>query len=742
MERAYAFMREFDSPVHRPVRSGARRLAGKDEVCIDGAWSLSVEDNAAAEVRTAAADLADFLKVGFGIELSGAESSPSIHITAGRDRSVPPCAADEGYRVTVEPDGIRIHGSGPRGALYGAIKLEQRLKARGAPCARLGTLRQTPRFAPRILRSYSSPYYTETIDGEKHYSDHYLSRLAHLGYDAVWLRGELRDLSRTDVFPKLGRNSDRNLDILKDLIERACRWGIGVYLYLCEPHGLPVNDSFWKKHPDARGAEGPEMGKDVRLNALCTSVPEVKRFLREASCDMFTRAPGLEGLLLITASEHTAHCKQRRIMEKACPRCANRHPSEIVSEIVELIRQGARDAGSPARLVAWNWAWDGALGEDAEPRIVAQMPDDVCWMANVENGGAIERFGQKAKIWEYSLCYPGPSPLFRRKARKAKDCGHAVWGKAQINVTHEFCSMPYMPVPFLLRDKFRGLARAGVEGLMCCWIFGGYPGVGSEQANAMMWQPLGDAKRTLLDSAAALYGEKTAPAVVEAWELFSRGYACYPFDGVYVQMLNAAPAHPFYFRPVRRPERANWRRQIDPFGDILTWCRAFTPETAVQCFEALLGDWDAGVRLLKQAFRRTPQHLRNEARRDLNVCEAIGVHFRSALHFTRFIRLRDRLPDLGGPTEWPEGCERFAMPIVESPAEIRSILNEIERILQREARLVAAYVPLVESDSRLGYHSEGDYRFRPKDLRKKLSQARNVLESQIPTYRRRVLQSR
>jgi len=359
----------------------------------------------------------------------------------------------------------------------------------------------------------------------------------------------------------------------------------------------------------------------------------------------------------------------------------------------------------------------------------------------VENGGPIERFGEKNVIHEYSLCYPGPSPVYRRKARAAKAAGHALWGKIQINVTHELCSMPYMPVPFLLRDKFAGLARAGVKGLMCCWIFGGYPGVGSQQASAMMWEPFGDADKALLDCAAGIYGEKAAPQVVKAWRLFSRGYENYPFDrGLYSQPLNSSPAHPFYFHPVRRFEGDNWRRKVAPRGDILQWTWRFTPETTARCYEAVLRDWDRAAAILKRVMRRVPEHFLREARRDLSVCEAIGVHFRSGLNFVRFIRLRDRLPDLPGATEWPEGTpERLIPQVTTSQPQLRQILGRIKTIVRAEAELVASYIPLVEEDSRLGYHSEGGYRFRPKHLRAKLDQLARVLNKQIPAYEARVL---
>ena len=736
-ERAFAFRAELEAPVHSRIGT-ARAPARPGEVRIDATWSIETPPGAPVEVRTAASDLRAFFRKGFDLGLPLRRGrGPVIRLSAGADSTCPPSARDEGYTLKVAGDGITVAGNGPRGALHGAFRLQALIKARGAPCVRKQTVRKTPRFAPRVLRSFSSPYYTETGDGKSHYSDAYLSRLAHLGYDAIWLRGDLRDLSRSDVFPELGAHRDRNQAALNLLIRRARRWGIGVYLYLCEPYGLPVTDPFWKKHPDVRGPEGPERGKkDVHLYALCTSTQKVKRWLRESAADLLRGAPGLEGLILITASEHTGHCKQRQSMAGKCPRCADRSGPEIVAEVVRLIRDGVRDAASPARVVAWNWAWDFQFGPKGEAEIVRRLPRDAAWMGNAENGGVVRCAGKDLTIWEYSLCYPGPSPAFRAKALRAQRHGNAAWAKVQINVTHELAAMPYVPVPFLLRDKFAGLARARVEGLMCCWIFGGYPGVGARLATEMMWDPFGNPARTLLECAAGLYGRDAAPLVVKAWRCFSRGYGKYPFDrGLYSHPLNDSPAHPFHFRRVRRRERPNWTLRKEPFGDILNWCVHLSPEATCRCYEQVLKPWDEGLALLREALKLTPAPLRREARRDLGVCEAVARHVRSGLHLVRFLRLRDRLPGSGRAKAFPPGVQDpWPVPVERSPGRIRAVIAGMERIVRAERELVTACLPLVEADSRIGYHSEGGYRYRPRDLRAKLKQLDRVLTRDIPDY--------
>lgn len=733
MEKAYAFLRDLAKPVHQPVATSWQ--SGQSETAVDASWRIECGDNMAP---TAAADLTDFLSRAFNLKLRGGDGG-AVVITADEPDPAQSQADAQGFAIRATAGRITVHGATPRGALFGLYHLEDLMRQRGGPCIKRGTISITPTFAPRIFRGFSSPYYTETIDGKQHYDDVTLSRIAHLGYDAIWLRGELRDLSRTDVLPDLGQNSKRNLAQLNDLIERAAAWGIGIYLYLCEPHGLPADDPFWKRHPDLRGASGPEMGMPEPIDALCTSTAQVKRYLFEASRDMFRHAPGIEGLLLITASEHTGHCKQRNNMP-TCPRCARRRASSLSAEVIKLIHKGVRAAGSDANICAWNWAWKAHLEDGGEQGIIDAIPPDVKWMGNAENGAEITRFGHRNVIHEYSLCEPGPSGEYVADAKAAHKAGHDSWSKVQVNVTHELASLPYVPVPFLLGRKFKGLAEARTQGLMTCWIFGGYPGPGAAYASAMMWQPHANHRRVLLQCAASIYGAAAAEDVVRAWRAFSDGYAHYPFDrGLYSHVLNAAPAHPFYFMPVNRIERSNWRLKKDPFGDILHWCVAFSPEVTARCYERMLEHWDKGMAILRSVMRRVPPAMRDGARKDMGVCEAAGIHVRSGLQFVRFIRMRDRLPGRAADFSQPKlqrVRETLQLPLAQSVEEINELLDAMSQIVKDEKRLVQHYIPLVEADSRLGYHSEGDYRFRPADLRRKVRQLDGVLHSQIPRYRR------
>src|SRR5213075_1336808 len=115
------------------------------------------------------------------------------------------------------------------------------------------------------------------------------------GFDAVWVRGILRELVNTSVFPNLASESALNLSKLNALIQRCKASGLDLFLYLNEPLGFSAEDPFWKRFPEARGQPGSSIDDGWEKSyALCTSTEATRQFLLEGSENLFRDAPGLK----------------------------------------------------------------------------------------------------------------------------------------------------------------------------------------------------------------------------------------------------------------------------------------------------------------------------------------------------------------------------------------------------------------------------------------------------------------
>src|ERR1041384_5999390 len=72
-------------------------------------------------------------------------------------------------------------------------------------------------FRRRILRVPEADYMHEWDTALTAHSDAHLAAIKSDGYDAVWLRGVLREIVRTDLFPKLAPQAEEHLHTLNTL---------------------------------------------------------------------------------------------------------------------------------------------------------------------------------------------------------------------------------------------------------------------------------------------------------------------------------------------------------------------------------------------------------------------------------------------------------------------------------------------------------------------------------------------
>ena len=91
----------------------------------------------------------------------------------------------------------------------------------------------TLRFIYSYFALYGDPLLHPELDP---YPDGLLDRLAEAGIDGVWLHVVLRNLAPGGpAFPEFGDEHLTRLENLRQLVARAKRHGIGIYLYINEP---------------------------------------------------------------------------------------------------------------------------------------------------------------------------------------------------------------------------------------------------------------------------------------------------------------------------------------------------------------------------------------------------------------------------------------------------------------------------------------------------------------------------
>jgi hypothetical protein len=551
----------------------------------------------------------------------------------------------------------------------------------------------------RFIYSYFAVYGDPLLNPERDpYPDGLLQRLSALGINGVWLHVILRDLAPGGAaFPEFGAGHEKRLANLRALVERAKKYGIGVYLYMNEPRAMPA--AFFSGRKEMAGVQEGE------LVALCTSNPVVRQWMGDALAHLFGKVPDLGGVFTITASDNLTNCAVRGNW-RACPHCKNRSDTDIIAEVNAVIEEGVHRSNPKAKVIVWDWGW---RGHGDAPDIIARLPKSVWLMSVSEWALPLDRGGVRTSVGEYCMSAVGPGPRALRHWKLAREAGLKTVAKVQLNNSWELSTVPYLPVMDLVAEHCHNLAAAGVDGMMLSWALGGYPSPNLEIAARLRAKPTPSVDKVLDDLAAERYGAEGAPLARKAWTAFSTAFREYPYScGLYENPVQVGPANPLYL------EKTGYNAAMVniPYDDVTRWRGAYTAEVFAAQFEKVAEGWRSGIADLRAAVEKVPPNLRVEARAELRFARAASIHFQSVANQTRFILARDALAKPSSAL---------------SPEEHRRLRDEIKRCLQSEIVLARQLFTLTREDSRIGFEASNQYVYLPLDLAEKVVNCRWLL---------------
>jgi len=571
------------------------------------------------------------------------------------------------------------------------------------------------RFIYSYFAVYGDPLLNPEIDP---YPDGLLERLAALGVNGVWLHVVLRDLAPAETtFPEFGIGHQQRLKNLRALVGRAKAYGIGIYLYMNEPRGMP--EEFFMNHPEVAGARNSFFG----LRSLCTSHPKVQKWMRDSLAYIFREVPDLAGVFTITGSENVTNCASHG-GQKDCPRCKNRTAAEIIAEVNAIIEQSVHRGNPKAKVLVWDWGW---YTHGNSPDIIARLPKSVWFMSVSEWGKPLERGVIRTAVNEYSISAVGPGPRAMNQWRLAKASGRKTVAKVQLNNTWELSTVPYLPVMDLVAEHCHNLASNSVDGMMLSWSLGGYPSPNLKIASRfyapdstprpetpIIKQSGSDVNATdpaappsvdeVLDAVAKeRYGNEGASLARKAWTAFSTAFREFPYyqTVLYNCPVQIGPANPLY------PEKTGYHATMTgiPYDDLTAWRGPYPAEVFATQFEKIAAGWLSGIPSLKAAVNRAPENRRSEVKDELRFAQTAYVNFQSVANQTRFVLYRDALADPLGKL---------------SPDERRRLKREVRRCLESEIALARQLFLLTSEDSRIGYEAANQYFYLPLDLVEKV----------------------
>lgn len=552
----------------------------------------------------------------------------------------------------------------------------------------------TPRYCYSYFALYGDPLLEPLADP---YPDGFLARLAEVGVDGVWLQALLSRLAPFPWDPPQAHRHEERLKRLAELVKRARRHGMGVYLYLNEPRSQPL--AFYRTRPHLRGVTEGEHA------AVCTEVPEVREYLKGAVAHIVRAVPDLAGFFTISGSENLTHCWSHG-QGQACPRCARRAPADVVAGLLRALQDGIREGGGRQRLFAWDWGWaDGWV-----PDIVKKLPKEVALMSVSEWSLPIRRGGIATEIGEYSMSAVGPGPRATKHWSLAKKEGLRTMAKMQCGNTWELSAVPYIPVVANVAYHAANLRSAGVDGLMLGWTLGGYPSPNLEVVTELACDTKLSPEQAMLRVAQRRFGRVAAPAVVQAWESWSAAFREYPFGGgLYSAPLQMGPANLLHATPTRYTATMVGL----PYDDLEAWRGPYPGETFANQLAKVADGFDAAIRRLQKSPSVTTasRSERNAVAVECRLAEASSLHFRSAAEQCRFILARRTFLE------------------AKPGQDTRAARQEMVRALRVELDLAKRLHALQLADSRLGFEATNHYYYVPVDLAEKIVNCRHLLQT-------------
>ena len=429
---------------------------------------------------------------------------------------------------------------------------------------------------------------------------------------------------------------------------------------------------------------------------LCTSVPEVQAWIRESVAAVCRAAPDLAGIFTISASENLTHCWSH-FQGQGCARCAAVGAPGVVAGLHEAIAAGMADAGSRARLVAWDWGWPEAW---VEP-LVQRLPRQTALMSVSEWSLPLDRGGVAVTVGEYALSAVGPGPRALRHWGLARAAGLSCFAKLQLGTTWELGSVPYIPVPGLVAEHAERLRVQNLQGFMLGWTLGGCPSPNLEVFSRMMDQPGLLPAEALRAAATDRFGSAAAELAVQAWQQISEAFRHCPYHGslLYNGSQHMGPAAPLWERPT------GYRATMVgfPYDDVPAWLGPYPADTFVALMEQTAEGFERGAGLMEQARSQVgtgPESAghRRALEAEIRIIQACGLHFRSAARQVRFYRARDRLRR------------------VRRPEDLAGLVRELRDLAAAEGTCARELYAIQRQDSRIGYEATNHYFYVPADL--------------------------
>lgn len=502
-----------------------------------------------------------------------------------------------------------------------------------------------------------------------------LAEYAKAGVNGIWLQGVLYQLVEFPFDPSVSVGWERRIRTLNQLVEKAERFGIGVYLYLNEPRSM--RNSFFEQYPHLRGVQEGD------FSTLCTSTSEVQEYLEQGMKKLFEQVPKLAGFFTITRSENLTNCYSHTDQDHIpCLRCDVREPWEVMAEVNNLMARGAHAASPKAKAIAWSWVWGDVWAE----KVAALLTEDQIVQCTSEEKLKFTLAGIEAQVLDYSMSKCGPGEKAKRVWATSREKGYEVAAAVRVNNCWEMSTVPYLPVFDKVAEHITNLKNEGIRHLQASWTMGGCP---SPNLSLVTW--LMSDKGSVREFMKQYYGEDIGSGLYEAQKIVCRGFAELPFHSkvISVSPLSVGPMSPFYLK--KTGYEATMRGYA--YDDIENWRGVYPRDIFESQMKKVCDGFAEGLEKMLSY-----EGLTKEADEFVLIIKTALALYQSAYHHIVFMNQR--------------GDDALSAP----PENKKRMLD----IVRQEMHVVQKVIEYRLQDSRIGYEPSNHYLFNLQELKEKM----------------------
>ncbi len=554
------------------------------------------------------------------------------------------------------------------------------------------TISRKPWLKIRLARCPFSPIKRpplntdELLEDTDYYPDGYLETLAHDGSNGIWIVTSINELGISSfITPDPQR--EKRIAKLQKTVQKCARYGVKVWLFMIEPRAVTENSDLWHNHPEL-------FKKDTfwGQHCFCPASEATQKYLREVFSSTFAAVPDLGGVINISAGERATACTSTVLPSSSdkisCQHVCNLSQAEIMHKNLSAINDGIKQGAPNAQLIAWYYLPHATQLAPWAQELAVATPDDVIAQYNFESGGKCEQLGKTRIAGDYWISYEGPSGNFRNAAEKRRSL--PMGAKLQLGSGHELVTVPFIPVPEIAYNKYKKLHELGIVSVMQSWYIGNFTGLIGRACGRLAFEDFStDSGSFLLRLAEPQWG-RYSDKLIEAWQIFTAAYKNMPFSLMfqYYGPQNAFLRWKYHFLPDLEILAPPWKPDFEFGGDnIGEALSGFTLDEAAQLLKTMSETWQKGIDILmplKNIFKDNVKNLR-----DINIAEFIGCSLTGSSNLLEFFKLR---------REFYSRTLHFD--------KYAQILQQMKQCLATHRNLCERCIPLLENDSRLGFHGE------------------------------------